>query len=419
MNRSIQPGLLRTFRYYTFVAMGYFAVVAIFMTLQNSQPAAPGLIQIYMNLLSNMGLAFFLSWSWFQRKLKHWFLPVSFAIAAGVPLFSYLVYNFEPVASDRSLVIVRSWLMFPILIVPLVLIAWQYQFRHVLLYTVFTTVVELLMLFPLIGPVDSQTLPVLGLPLIHAFSYGTVGHIVNHLVATQQRQSKALMKANFRLSQHAGTLEQLAVSRERNRLARELHDTLAHTLSGQAVNLEAIKLMIPEGHPEIIEMLDLALVNTRSGLSETRRALKDLRSLPLEDIGLALAVRNLARDAASRAGFALHLDIADTLPQLSHEKEQAVFRIVQESLENIVRHAEASLVEVNLSWKAGCFEMVVSDDGVGVELPFADFEDRLGLRGIEERAKEIGGDLAVSSQPGQGMVIRFTMEASDDQSPHL
>ena len=415
MNTAIQPGLLRIFRYFTGVAMGYYAALVFFTAAQGNQGSIYTQIQLYVNLLVNLGLLAYLSWSWLQTRLKGWYLPIALLAATVVPIFSNLFYLAEPAVKDLPLVIIRSWLLFPVLLVPLVLIAWQYGFRYALAFTAVTAIVELGVLYPVVGnKVDFETLPLLGLPLIRAFAFGTVGHIVDHLIDTQQAQSKALLKANYRLSRHAETLEQLAVSRERNRLARELHDTLAHTLSGQAVNLEAIKLTVPPEQTETVSMLDQALENTRSGLRETRRALKDLRSQPLEDLGLALALRNLARDAASRAAFELELDIPDALPALPPEVEQCVFRIAQESLENIVRHASARLVRLRLGIEAGRLQMEIGDDGIGADLDRLDLQDKLGLQGMRERAAEVGGVFEVSSQLSKGTTIRFSVEAPDD-----
>ena len=415
MNTAIQPGLLRIFRYFTGVAMGYYAALVFFTAAQGNQGSIYTQIQLYVNLLVNLGLLAYLSWSWLQTRLKGWYLPIALLAATVVPIFSNLFYLAEPAVKDLPLVIIRSWLLFPVLLVPLVLIAWQYGFRYALAFTAVTAIVELGVLYPVVGnKVDFETLPLLGLPLIRAFAFGTVGHIVDHLIDTQQAQSKALLKANYRLSRHAETLEQLAVSRERNRLARELHDTLAHTLSGQAVNLEAIKLTVPPEQTETLSMLDQALESTRSGLRETRRALKDLRSQPLENLGLALALRNLARDAASRAAFELELDIPDALPALPPEVEQCVFRIAQESLENIVRHASARLVRLRLGVEAGRLQMEIGDDGIGADLDRLDLQDKLGLQGMRERAAEVGGVFEVSSQPNKGTTIRFSVEAPDD-----
>ena len=419
MEKPIQPGLLRTFRYFTGVAMGYYAVLVFFATFQIGEGSRPALMQLYLNLWTNTALSVYLSWNWLQRKLRGWYLPIALLAATIVPIFSNLLYLVDPGVKNLSLMVARSWLLFPILLVPLVLIAWQYDMRLVLAFTVLTAIVELAALYPVLGQISYDTLPMLGLPLIRAFAFGIVGHIVTHLIETQQAQSKALLRANEKLIRHAETLEQLAVSRERNRLARELHDTLAHTLSGQAVNLEAIKLMITPEQTEVHEMLDQALESTRSGLRETRRALKDLRSLPLQDLGLALAIRNLARDAESRAGFELELEINEPLPTFPPDAEQSIFRIAQESLENIVRHASASRVKLHLGVEQGRLQMTIQDDGVGVDLENLNMDDRLGLQGMQERAAETNAAFEVYSQPRQGMLIRLSIEAQNDQSIDL
>jgi signal transduction histidine kinase len=414
MDTPIQPGLLRIFRYFTVVATGYYAAVVIVFAIQSGHIYSASQMQIYLNLATNIGLSLYLSWGWLQRKLKNWYLPTALLAATVIPIFSNLFILAEPAVKDLSLIIARSWLLFPILIVPMVLIAWQYGFLLVLTFTVITAAVELSVLYSVVGRLDFETMPFLGLPLIRAFAFGTVGRIVSHLIATQQAQSKALLKANYRLSRHAETLEQLAISRERNRLARELHDTLAHTLSGQAVNLEAIRLMILPEQTEILGMLDQALQNTRRGLNDTRRALKDLRSLPLENLGLALALNNLAKDAAARAAFDLTLDIPENLPSLSPDIEQCAFRIAQESLENVVRHANASHVSVQLGVTKGQLQLEICDDGLGVDLGGLDLHNKLGLHGMKERAAEAGGKLEASSQPGHGMVVRFSVQVLDD-----
>lgn len=419
MDKAIQPGLLRIFRYFTGIAMVYFATLVVFTAIQSGESASSSQLQLTLNLVTNIALSLYLSISWLHRKLKAWYLPIALMVATIVPIFSNFFYLAEPLEMDLPQLIVRSWLLFPILIVPMVIIAWQYGMRWVLVVIILTALIELVVLLPLVGGISIETLPILGVPLIRAFAFGTVGHIVAQLVKTQHTQSKALIKANYRLSLHAETLEQLTLSRERNRLARELHDTLAHTLSGQIVNLEAIKLMVPAEQSEIRAMLDRALLDTRSGLNETRRALKDLRSLPLEDLGLAIAIRNLALEAASRAGFELKLSIEETIPELPAEVEQSIYRIAQESLENIVRHSEATKVQVFLGVIRNRLRLEIQDNGVGSDLESMDFENRLGLRGMQERAAEIQGTFDVFSLPEQGMTIQFSIKVPDDQGPDL
>ncbi len=349
MNRSpIEPGLLRIFRYFTGVALIYYALVIGYTALQTRSGAIPQQVLLYVNLANNLVLFGYLSWRWLERYLGHWYLPIGLLIATIIPIFSNLIYFVDP-AADINESITRNWIILPILLVPLVLIAWQYRFRYVLLFILSTAAVQLFLLLPFASPINSETLPYLGIPIVQAFAFGTVGHIVTRLMEIQRAQRRQLMQANIHLARHAKTLEQLAVSRERNRLARELHDTLAHTLSGLTVNLEAIKITLANNKTEESQtLIDHALSNTRIGLTETRRALKALRSQQLENLGLGLAITNLAENAASRAGFELDIQIDSPLPDLTPDVELCFYRIVQELLENIIRHANANSVIIKL-----------------------------------------------------------------------
>ena len=418
-NRPIEPGLIRIFRYFTGVAMIYFAILIIYTAIETGEVFTNAQLQSYMNYGTNMALFGYLSWDWLRRRMKRWYLPVALVAATVVPIFSNLIYLTEPKTKDLTLIITRSWLLLPILLVPLVLIAWQYRFRYVVMFTLFTAIVEVAVLFPVVGRIDFETAPILGVPFIRAFAFGTVGHIVVHLIDTQRLQRRELIRANLRLSQHAHTLEQLAIIRERNRLARELHDTLAHTLSGQAVNLEAIKTMLPEEATDIREMLDQSLQNIRSGLAETRRALKDLRSAILEDLGLSLAVRSLARDAATRGDLQLNLEIDEQIPELTPDVEQCFFRIAQETLENIVRHADAKVIWVKLVKQKSKLILTIRDDGKGFDLSEVEVDDKLGIKGMRERAAMIHGKLKVNSMRGEGTIVELSAEVIDDQSSDL
>jgi signal transduction histidine kinase len=228
----------------------------------------------------------------------------------------------------------------------------------------------------------------------------------------QRRQRHQLMQANQRLAQHANTLEQLAVSRERNRLARELHDTLAHTLSGLAVNLEALKITLKDNPQEATILVNHALKNTRTGLIDTRRALKALRSQHLEDLGLELAITNLAENAAERAGFELELTINSPHPDLTPDAEQCFYRVAQESLENIIRHANAQKVIIRTEQSKNQFGLIIQDDGVGFDPNNVDVVQKLGIQGMSERATMVGGIFDVISQTQTGTIIRLSVENS-------
>lgn len=411
MNRSqIEPGLLRIFRYFTGVALIYYALVFGYNALHTGSGAMPQQVLLFVNFANSLVLFGYLSWRWLERKLERWYLPIALITASVIPIFSNLIYFVDP-ATNLNESITRNWIILPILLVPLVLMAWQYRFRYVLLFILFTAGIQLSILLPFVSPLNFETITYLSVPIIQAFAFGIIGHIVSRLVNIQRAQRRQLIQANVQLAQHAGTLEQLAISRERNRLARELHDTLAHTLSGLAVNLEAIKITLADDIQESQKLIDHALQNTRTGLTETRRALKALRSQQLENLGLELAITNLAENAASRAGFELDIQIASPMPDLTPDVEICIYRIAQESLENIIRHANAHHVTIELVNEQH-LELVISDDGKGFNPSDVDSTQMLGLKGMGERATSVGSVFEVSSQPEAGTIIRLTVESS-------
>ncbi len=387
--------------------MVYFAVIAIFYAIQTGEGASLLQVQAYINFGTNLIQFIYLSIPFFRHRLRQYYLPIALIYATVLPIFSNLIYLADP-QEELAFLITRSWLLFPILIIPIVMIAGQYAYRYVVVIIIISTYVELFSLVPHIQNLSTDNLQILGGPLIRAFAFGTLGHIVGRMVAIQQMQRRELMRANLRLSEHAETLEQLATSRERNRIARELHDTLAHTLSGQAVHLEAIKMLVPADQTEMLQMLDQALETTRSGLAETRRALKDLRALQLDDLGLALSLQALAYDAASRAEFKLEIDFPEQLPELTPDIEQSIYRVAQESFENIVRHAKAQQVKLSAEYNTQTFEMNIQDNGAGFNPQKID-PDKLGIQGMHERAALIGAQLQIESTPQKGTRVRFAL----------
>jgi signal transduction histidine kinase len=246
--------------------------------------------------------------------------------------------------------------------------------------------------------------------VIRSFLFLLIGYIVSSLVDAQRRQRQELAEANKKLIRYAVTLEQLTVSRERNRLARELHDTLAHTLSGLAVQLEAIATIWSSIPPKAHDMLDRALDATRAGLDETRRTLQDLRAAPLEDLGLPLAIRSLANNFAARGGLSLDMDVSSQIPNLPPEVEQAYYRVAQEALDNVTRHANAQRVTVSLGQIGGQLVLEISDDGGGFAEETVEPDEQLGLLGMRERAALIGGTLEVESRSGRGTTVCLRSE---------
>jgi signal transduction histidine kinase len=403
-HHELEPGLLSIFSLYFVVRLGvillsgvfYFASYGFSMGLE----ITPYVILFVGDLLF---LFVFLTWPWLQRHLGALYLPIALIISSAIPIVEARFLSGLYGGSD----IAKLWLVFPFLSVPLILIAWQYTFRTVMVYAFGTAAFELWLI------IGTQPAHGVGLAaeveiiLARSVFFVLVGYIVSELVAEQRRQRRELNEAHGKLLRHATMVEQLTTSQERNRLARELHDTLAHTLSGLAVQLDAIATLWEARPDRARAMLERALVATREGLEETRRALQDLRATPLQDLGLALAISGHAESVAGRSGLKLELDIATSLPELAPEVEQTFYRVAQEALENVAKHAGARWVAVALRQEEGQLVLTVADDGQGFFAESLASAYQFGLKGMRERAEMNGATLEVDSQPQRGTTIRL------------
>jgi signal transduction histidine kinase len=300
------------------------------------------------------------------------------------------------------------WQQTILLFIPLIITSWQYSLHAFILFCVPTSVLNVALLFSGIVSIETTLLrTLLGILFIQMVAFLLVGHMIASLVSVQREQRRRLTEANERLAQHASTVEQLTISQERNRLARELHDVLAHTLSGVAVELEGLRATMQRDPEQSTALLNHSLQAIREGLTETRRALQELRAKPLEDLGLARAVQTLAESYASRSDFRLELEIDHSLGDYPVDVQQSVYRIAQEALANVADHAQAQNVCVQLKQKRGQLMMSIRDDGCGFDLRNSENESHYGLLGMRERAEMAGGKLSVESQAGKGTRVSF------------
>jgi two-component system NarL family sensor kinase len=225
----------------------------------------------------------------------------------------------------------------------------------------------------------------------------------------------------------AGALVSLAVERsrleaagaralaaeERNRLAREIHDTLAQSLAGLTMQLEvADALAARQGDERLIQAVTRALALTRSTLQEARRSVLDLRAAPLEGRTLLRALVDLAaevRSAAPGLGIEVASEGFDRIDRsLPPAVEVGLYRIAQQALANVLRHAGPACALVRLTLEPGRVRLRVEDDGVGFD-PTALPPDRFGVVGMGERARLLGGALTIETSPGRGTAIEVVV----------
>ena len=196
----------------------------------------------------------------------------------------------------------------------------------------------------------------------------------------------------------------LGAVEERNRLAREIHDTLAQGLTATALQLESADALLDAGSEKVHESLRRALSLTRSNLEEARRSVLDLRAAPLEGRPLSEALKALVKRWEAEMGIAARYRAVNGSRPLPPRVEAALYRICQEALTNTLRHAGADRVSVQLVATPEWVELVVEDNGRGFDASDVP-PDRHGLIGMRERTEMLGGTLEVQSGAGGGTRI--------------
>jgi two-component system NarL family sensor kinase len=209
----------------------------------------------------------------------------------------------------------------------------------------------------------------------------------------------------------------LARAEERTRLAREIHDTLAQGLTAIGLDLEGALRHLESSPERARDRLERALATTRGSLEEARRSVLDLRAAPLAGRPLAEALAALGRAFTSETGVRVHVkaeggggggDEAEGQVAIPLRVEAELYRIAQEALTNVRRHAHASQVEITLRTTTRALELTLRDNGVGF-VPARNAEDRHGLLGMRERARLLGGRLRIVSRAGRGAKVMATI----------
>ncbi len=223
-------------------------------------------------------------------------------------------------------------------------------------------------------------------------------------VAMAIARSAALAVENARLYEQS---RQLAVSEERNRLARELHDSVTHSLFSITLIAQALPRILDRDIDRARERIDRLNELGRGALAEMRALIFQLRPAALEEQGLIVALTKYAEAFTSRESVEVKLTI-DGEERLPMPVKEAVFRVAQEAFNNVAKHARATRVDVRLSMSSGSVELVVADDGRGFD-PASPPADRrtLGMTSMRERAAIIGGACHIESTPGRGATVRL------------
>jgi signal transduction histidine kinase len=212
----------------------------------------------------------------------------------------------------------------------------------------------------------------------------------------------------------AGDSRYAAVVRERLRLARDLHDTLAHSMMEMLVEVRTLRMLHAHNPEKLDAELERAEELARQGLKEAREAVSQIRVNAVRDLGLGAALAGTVNRFAERTGLQVRFAADPLSASFADARAETMFRIAEEALRNIDRHAEASQVQVALKdLPDGAVELVIADNGVGFD-PAVSHPGHYGVLGIREQAQLIGAELELHSDPGAGATVRVRLRVGPE-----
>lgn len=220
-----------------------------------------------------------------------------------------------------------------------------------------------------------------------------------------ERLVKDLAEANRFLRQFAIQAEELAITRERNRLAREIHDGLGHYLTTIHMQIQAAAAIMTADPGRAREAMDKAQKMTQEALLDVRRSVSALHSLPEESLPLPESIEKVLRNCEA-AGISPHLMLLGQPRILTPQAQLTLYRAAQESVNNVCKHAQAKNLNMTLDFtSAGKVRLAVEDDGIGAD----DMQGGFGLLGLEERAHLLEGEFKIDSKKGHGFSLEITV----------
>ena len=234
---------------------------------------------------------------------------------------------------------------------------------------------------------------------------------VRQAEAREKAQALAdeLESANRQLTEYAARVEDLTIATERQRMARELHDTLSQGLAGLILQLEAADAHLAHQHNDKAQsIIGNAMVQARSTLADARNAIDDLRQPSLDDLDSALRLEISRFSTATGIPILFH---ADPTPPLPAPVTETLIRAVTESLTNVANHAQAHNVTVEVRMKDKSLSVTIQDDGQGFDAS-AIPSGHYGILGIKERVRLVNGNVEIQSEIGKGTTLKIEVPTS-------
>jgi two-component system sensor histidine kinase UhpB len=237
----------------------------------------------------------------------------------------------------------------------------------------------------------------------------TLGRTINMMLDRLEQDTRTIERHSRQIQVMSAQILH-AQEEERRRIARELHDETSQALNALLLSIEMAQDSLPEHDVEARQRMEASKQLTAQTLDAIHNLAFDLRPTMLDDLGLVPSVRWYAKRQSETYGVQILVEADGLDERLPDQTEVALFRVVQEALTNVAKHANASLARVRLERRPGGIRLTVQDNGSGFDVEQA-HGDRLGLFGIQERVSLLGGSLDVESKRGRGTKLTVEVPA--------
>lgn len=208
--------------------------------------------------------------------------------------------------------------------------------------------------------------------------------------------NEQLQKVNEQLQEYTFMAEKMAETRERNRLAREIHDTLGHTLTGIAAGIDACMATIGTAPEQTKQQLELISQVTRDGIKEIRRSVSELRPDSLERFSLEYAINKMVTDMNAMSGARVYFDCQVKNLKFDEDEENAIYRVIQEGITNALRHGQASEIWITMKKENTDIVLQIKDNGTGCK----ELKSGFGTKHMKERIKMLSGSVTFDGSDG-------------------
>ena len=236
-----------------------------------------------------------------------------------------------------------------------------------------------------------------------------------HILYDELRRSEEKLQEAYRkLEGYSNTIEELTILRERNRISREIHDTVGHTLTTLIMQMQALPFVMNKDMEQAEEMLGQMILHTKRGLEDVRRAVKELKPTDFDQYAGIFAIQELIEQFKKNSTVEVRFRMSKEQYVLSPDQSFTLYRVIQEAMNNAVRHGKATEIDILMNFTPWEIIVQIKDNGVGKKT----YDKGFGITNMEERLLKLGGKMRIHTEENRGFEVNIILpkgEGKDEQ----